>query len=127
MKYLFHSLLFISSQWKGQQEMSKLIEAEWRINGSDNGLSPAQWQAIIWTNAGILLIGSLGKNFSGILIKIHTFSFEKMHLKMLSGKWRPFCLGLSVLIWHTFASFWHLLKIKLLIDVLNQWLELYSV
>ena len=25
--------------------------------GSDNGMSPGQHQAIIWTNAGILLIG----------------------------------------------------------------------
>ena len=65
--------------------------------GSDKGLSPGRRQAIIWTNAGILLIGPLGTNFSEILIKIHTFSFKKMHLKMLSGKWRPFCLGLNVL------------------------------
>ena len=28
--------------------------------GSDNGLSPDRCQAIIWTNAGILLIGPLG-------------------------------------------------------------------
>ena len=32
--------------------------------GSDNGLSPARRQAIIWTNAGILLIGPLGTNSS---------------------------------------------------------------
>ena len=37
--------------------------------GSDNGLSPAQRQAIIWTSAGILLIGPLGTNFSEILRK----------------------------------------------------------
>ena len=37
---------------------------------SDNGLSPGRRQAIIWTNAGILLIGPLGTNFSEILIKI---------------------------------------------------------
>ena len=35
--------------------------------GSDNGLSPGRRQAIIWTNAGILLIGTLGTNFSEIL------------------------------------------------------------
>ena len=40
------------------------------IIGSDNGLSPGQCQAIIWTNAGILLIGPLGTNFSEILIEI---------------------------------------------------------
>ena len=28
------------------------------------------------------------------LTKIHTFSFKKMHLKISSVKWRPFCLGL---------------------------------
>ena len=65
--------------------------------GSDNGLSPGRRQAIIWTNAGILLIWPLGTNFSEILIGIQTFSFKKMHLKMSSGKWRPFCLGLNVL------------------------------
>ena len=67
------------------------------IIGSDNGLSHGWCQAIIWTNAGILLIGPLGTNFSGILIEIHTFSYKKMHLKISSGKRRPFCLGLSVL------------------------------
>ena len=65
--------------------------------GSDNGLSPGRCQAIIWTNAGMLLIRPLGTNFSEILIEIHTFSFKKLHLKMSSGKWWPFCLGLNVL------------------------------
>ena len=60
------------------------------IIGSDNGLSPGRRQAIIWTNAGILLIGPLGTNFSEILIGIQTFSFKKMLLKMSSAKWRPF-------------------------------------
>ena len=71
------------------------------ITGSDNGLLPRLRQAIIWTSAGILLIGPLGTNFSEILIEIHSFSFKKMHLKMSSGRWRPFCLGLNVLThWH---------------------------
>ena len=64
---------------------------------SDNGLLPGRRQAIIWTNAGILLIGPLGTNFSEILIEIHTFSFKKMHFKMSSGKWWPFSLSLNVL------------------------------
>ena len=67
------------------------------IIGSDNGLSPGRRQAIIWTNAGILLIEPLGKNFSEILIEILTFSFQKMRLKVSSAKWRPFYLGLNVL------------------------------
>ena len=76
------------------------------IIGSDNGLSPDRRQAIIWTNAGLLLIGPLGTNFSEILIEILTFSIKKMRLKVSSGKWRPFCLGLnelsSVVVWCKF-------------------------
>ena len=68
------------------------------IIGSDNGLSPGRRQVIIWTNARILLIGPLRTNFREILIGIQTFSFRKMHLKISSAKWRPFCLGLNVLI-----------------------------
>ena len=46
---------------------------------------------------GILLIGPLGTNLCEILIANHIFSFTKVHFKMSSGKWRPFCLGLNVL------------------------------
>ena len=56
-----------------------------------------QRRAIIWTDAGMLLIGHCGTNFSEILSKIDTFSFKKMHLKMSSVKRWPFCLGLNVL------------------------------
>ena len=66
------------------------------IIGSDNGLSPDRRQVIIWTNAVVLLIWPLGTNFSEIFIGIHTFSFKKIHLKMSSGKWRPFCFSASM-------------------------------
>ena len=56
--------------------------------GSNNGLSPGRRQAIIWINAGMLLIRPFGTFFSEILIEIHTFSFNKTHLKMSSGKCR---------------------------------------
>ena len=52
------------------------------IIGSENDMLPAQRQAIIWTNAEILLIGSLGINFNEILIEIETLSFKKIHLKI---------------------------------------------
>ena len=61
------------------------------------GLLPVRHQAIIWTNAE-MLIGPLGANFTEILLVTHTFSIKKIHLKMSSGKWRPFCLDLNVLI-----------------------------
>ena len=57
---------------------------------SDNGLAPGQRQAIIWSNAEILLTEPLGTNFSEILIEIYTFSFKKVHLKWSSVKWRHF-------------------------------------
>ena len=68
------------------------------IIGSDNGLSPGRRQAIIRTNAGILLIRPLGTNFSDFLVEILIFSFKKMRLKVSSAKRRPFCLGLNELI-----------------------------
>ena len=67
------------------------------IIGPDNGLSPGRRKAIIWTNAGILLIRPLGTNCNEIVIEFYTLSLTKMYLKMSSGKWRPFCLGFNVL------------------------------
>ena len=64
--------------------------------GSDNGLSPGRRQASIWSNAGIVLIRTLGTNFSEIISKNHTFSFKEMHFKMSSEKWRQVCIGLNV-------------------------------
>ena len=69
--------------------MTHICVSNLTIIVSDNGLSPGRRQAIIWTNAGIWLIGPLEINFSEILIRIQTFSFKKMHLKMSSAKWRP--------------------------------------
>ena len=77
--------------------MTHICVSDLTIIGSDNGLSPYRRQAIIWTNAGILLIGPLETNFSEILIEILTLSFKKMRLKVSSAKRRPFCLGLNVL------------------------------
>ena len=74
-----------------------ICDSKLTIIGSDNCLSPGRCQAIIWTNAAILLMQTLGTNLSEILSKIHTFSFRKIHLKKPSMKWCQFCLGLNVL------------------------------
>ena len=79
--------------------MTHICVSKLTIIASDNGLSPGRRQAIIWTSAGILLIGPLGTNLSEILIEIITFSFKKMRLNVSSAKWRPCCLGLNVLTW----------------------------
>ena len=55
------------------------------IIGSDNGLSPGRRQAIIRTNAGILLIRPLGTNFSEILIAILIVIWGNSPHK---GQWR---------------------------------------
>ena len=47
------------------------------IIGSDYDLSPVRCQAIIWTNARLLSIGTLGTNFSELVIDIYIFSFQK--------------------------------------------------
>ena len=77
--------------------MTHICVSNLNIIGSDNGLSPGRRQAIIWTNAGILLVVHLETNFSEILSEIHTISFKQMHLKMSAGECQPFCLDLNVL------------------------------
>ena len=74
------------------------IKKKKKKNSSDYGVSPRRRQAIIRTNAGILLIRPLETNFSEFLVKILIFSFKKMCLKVSSAKRRPFFLGLNELI-----------------------------
>ena len=76
----------------------------------ENGLSPGRHQAIIWTNAGILLISTIWTNFNEILSEI--FSFNKMGLKMSSGTWWQFGLSLKTLnnnICRRFVTFCYIL------------------
>ena len=77
--------------------MTHSCSSNLNIINSYNGLSPGRRHAIIWTNAGILLICHWGTSFNEMLLEIHAFSFNKMHLNMSSAKWRPFSLGLSEL------------------------------
>ena len=88
------SLEFFLTHWG---RVMHICISDLTIIGSDNGLLPGRRQAIIWTNAELLLNGPLGTNFSEILIEILSFSFKKMCLKVSSAKWSLFCLGLNVL------------------------------
>ena len=85
---------FMSTDWG---RVTHIWVNKLTIIALDNGLSPGRRQAIILTNAGILLIGPWETKFSEFFIGIQIFSFKKMHLKMSSANWRPFCLGLNVL------------------------------
>ena len=65
--------------------------------GSDDGLSPGRHQVIIWTSAGILLMEPLGTNSNEIVIRVHTFSFQNIHLKYAKCRLFPFCRGINAL------------------------------
>ena len=67
------------------------------IIGSDNGLSPARRQAITWTNAGILLIGPLGKHQWNLNQNLYIFvqenGFENVVWKMVAILSLPQCVN----------------------------------
>ena len=71
-------------------------DAYMRRQHSNLLVRPVRCQAIIWSNAGILSIGPLGRNFSESLNEIQTSSLRKMHLKISSAKWHYF---VSVSMW----------------------------
>ena len=49
--------------------MTHICVGNLTVIGSDNSLSPGRRHAIIWTDAGILLIGPSETDFNEILIK----------------------------------------------------------
>ena len=65
--------------------MTHICVAKLTIFGSNNGVSPGRRHAIIWTNAGILLIWPLRTNFNEMLITIHIFSVKKMQTMGVNG------------------------------------------
>ena len=78
--------------------MTHICVSKLTIIGSDNGSSPDRRQAIIWTNAGILLIGPLGTNFSEIVMEIlrnffiQENAFESVVCETASILYRPQCV-----------------------------------
>ena len=102
--YVRQCLLSYNNSFRPSESyISYICVSKLRIIASDNGLSPCRCQAIIWTNAGILLIRTLGTSFNETLTKIHTSSSKKMHVQIPSAKWRQFCLCPNVL---TIANKW---------------------
>ena len=74
--------------------VTQICVSKLTIIGSNNGLSPSRRQAIIWTNAGVLLIGPLSTNFSDILIGIHIQenTLENVVCEMASILSQPQCV-----------------------------------
>ena len=83
----------ISTHWGRVKHISV---SKLTVIGADNDLSPG-WRQAIWTNVCLLLIRNLVTNVSYILSENHTFTFQKLHLKISSAQWRQFYFGLDVL------------------------------
>ena len=62
-----------------------------------NGLSPVWYQAMIWTNIGLLSNRPQRTYFNEILLENEAFSIKEMYLKMSFAKCRPFCFSLNAL------------------------------
>ena len=63
---LLYSLRPCDIHWTQWGRVTHICVGELTIIVSDNGLSPGRRQAIIWTNAGMLLFGPYGTNFNEI-------------------------------------------------------------
>ena len=93
-KLFFAKIHLENVAYKVSVNSGQCFQASHQLTHSGTHICVVLRQAIIWANVGLLLIAPLGIHFSGILIKIITFSVKKMHLKM-SGNWCPFCFGLN--------------------------------
>ena len=118
MKYVHGLLCFVllcSTHWG---RVMHICINKLTIIGSDNGLSPGRRQAIIWTNAGISLIGPLGTNFSEILIGIFIFytTFGPLQLDSIIKQYDVNTLRVRLLIlkriksiaWNVFSNLFKL-------------------
>ena len=71
LKFLFLVLFVIHCA-----QVAHICVSNTKIIGSDNGLLPVRRLPIIWSNAGISMIGHLGISFSKTLIVICAFSSQ---------------------------------------------------
>ena len=85
-KSIFNSLRLIKVLLTHWGQVMHVCINNLTIICSHSGGSPGRCQAIIWTNARILLIGPVGINFSEVSIEIQIFSFKKIHLRVSSAK-----------------------------------------
>ena len=78
--------------------MTHLCVSKITIIGSDNGLSPGR-KAIIWTNAGTLLISNLRSKVKWNLKKKKSYifiqenAFENVVREMAANLYRPQCIN----------------------------------
>ena len=88
------SLRFEASNLTHWGRMTHICVNELTIIGLDNGLSPGRRQAIIWNNAGLLLIEPLGTNLNRHSnIFIHENALEHVVCEMASTLSRSQCVN----------------------------------
>ena len=63
--------------------MSRIFFWDYTMIDLDNGVSPTLRQAIIWSNAGLLLKRLLAKKFSEIVIQIKHIPWTKLYLNVV--------------------------------------------
>ena len=90
---LLLSLLAVNSLRPSDAYMRLEISPHW----FDNGLSPGRCRAIIWTNAGILLIWPLGTNFNEIFYQNSYIFIQENPFENVVWKMACIFLGLNVL------------------------------
>ena len=88
-QFKFHWNLFLGVWLTHWGRVTHICIGKLTIIGSDNGLSPGRRQAIIWTNAAILLIGPLGTNFSEILNETSPYRIISWVPVVIAFIWMP--------------------------------------
>ena len=73
--------------------MTHICISKLTMIGSDNGLAPGRCQGIYLNQCQVFVNWTLRNKSQWNFNQIPTFSLMKMHLKISSMKWRPFCLG----------------------------------
>ena len=91
--YLINHFILTKKPFKTDvNSLGHICLSKLNIIGSDNGLSPGQRQAIIWTNARILSIRPLATNFNEFLNGIQENVLENVVCEMASILSRPQCV-----------------------------------
>ena len=71
--YLMHTCFTSPTNVYHWGRVTQIYVSKLTIIGSDNGLSPRRYQAIIWTNVGILFMGPLWTNISEIQVNRNSY------------------------------------------------------
>ena len=79
---------------EARRRMYMYASANWLIIGSDNGLLPTRYQAIMWPKTGILSMRPSGRHFNEIVFELQQFPL-KMQYRLQNGNFflsRPQCV-----------------------------------